>query len=59
MSDEWVKYRKILEREDEEFKKAMEVQVSILLFSKFSSECRILAGVGIITQFSMDFAIFK
>ena len=30
----------ILEREDEELKKAMEVEVSTLLFSKFSSKCR-------------------
>ena len=59
MSDEWAKYRKILGREDEEFKKAMEVEVSTLLFPRFSSECRFLVGIDIITQFSMNFAIFK
>ena len=35
MSNEWAKYRKILEREDEEFKKAMEAEVSILLCPRF------------------------
>ena len=48
MSDEWAKCKKILEREDEEFKKAMEVEVITILFSKFSSKCTILVGVGII-----------
>ena len=46
-----VKYRKILEREDEEFKKAMEAEVSTLLFPKFSSQCRILVGIDIIAHF--------
>ena len=59
MSDEWNKYKRILDREDEEFKKAMEVKVSTLLFSKLSSKYKILAGVGIIAQNPIDFAIFK
>ena len=40
LSDEWARYKKILEREDEEFKKAVEVEVSTLLFSRFSSKCK-------------------
>ena len=59
MSNKWNKYKKILDREDEEFKKAIEVKVSTLLFSKFSSKYRILAGVGIITRNPIDLAIFK
>ena len=59
MSDGWSRYKGILEREDKEFKKAIEVEVSTLLFSKFSSKYRILAGVGIITQSPIDFAIFQ
>ena len=57
MSIQWAKYRKILEREDEEFMKAMEAEVSTLLFPRFGSQCRILAGIDIITQLSMNFAI--
>ena len=59
MADEWEKYKQILEREDGEFKKAMEVEVSTSLFPRFSSKCRILVGIDIITQVSMDFTIFK
>ena len=59
MSDEWSKCKKILDREDEELKRAMEAEVSTLLFSIFSSECRILAEVDIIAKYSMDFAILK
>ena len=59
MADEWEKYKQILEREDEEFKKAMEVEVSTSSFPRFSSRCRILAGIAIIAQSSKDFAIFK
>ena len=51
MSDEWAKYRKILEREDEEFKKTMEAEVSILLCPRFNSKCRVLVGIDIITHF--------
>ena len=40
MSDECAKYKRIWGREDEEFKKAMEAEVSTLLFSRFSSKCR-------------------
>ena len=59
MSDKWDKYKKILDREDEEFKRAMEVEVSTSLFPKFSSKYRILAGVDIIAQYPIDFTIFK
>ena len=44
MSDEWRRYKKILDREDEEFKRVMEAEVSTSLFSKFSSKYRILVG---------------
>ena len=37
MSDEWAKYKKILEQEDEEFKKAMEAEVSTLFCPRFFS----------------------
>ena len=53
MSNEWDRYKKILEREDKEFKKAMEAEVSILLLSKFSSKYRI------ITQNPIDSEISK
>ena len=33
MSEEWSKYKKILDQEDEEFKRAMETEVSISLFN--------------------------
>ena len=59
ISDEWSKYKKILDRKDDEFKRAMEAEVSTSLFSKFSSKHRILAGVGIIAQNPIHFAIFK
>ena len=59
MADEWEKYKGILEREDEEFKKAMEVEVSTLSCPRFSSKYIILVGVDIIAQLSMNFAIFK
>ena len=59
MADEWSKYKRILDREDEEFKRAMEVEVSTSLFSEFSSKYRILAGLGIITKSQLNFAIFN
>ena len=59
MSEEWSKYKKILDREDEEFKGAMEDEVGTLLSSKFSNKYRILAGVDIITQSQRDLPIFK
>ena len=59
MYDEWSRYKKILDREDEEFKRAMEVEVSTSLFSKFSSKYRILAGIDIITQYPIYFETFK
>ena len=49
MSDEWDKYKQILEIKDEEFKKAMEMEVSTSSFPRFSSKCRILVGIDIIT----------
>ena len=59
MVDELEKYRQILEREDEEFRRAMEAEVSTLSFPGFSSKCRVLAGVDIITHSSMNFAVFR
>ena len=44
MADELKKYKQILEKEDEEFRRAMEAEVSTLLFPRFSCKCRILAG---------------
>ena len=41
------------------FRKAMEVEVNTSFLSKFSSKYRILAGVDIIAQNSIDFAVFK
>ena len=59
MSEEWSKCKRILDREDEEFRMAMEGEVSTLLSSKFSNKYRILAGVDIITQSQIDLLIFK
>ena len=59
MADKWNKYVAILEREDKEFRKAMEEEVSTLFSSKFSSKYRILAGVDIITKCEMNLSIFK
>ena len=59
MVEEVEKYRQILEREDEEFKRAMEAEVSTLLFPSFNSKCRILVGIDIIAHSSMNFAVFK
>ena len=59
MSEEWSKYKNISDREDEEFKKALEEEVSTLLSSKFCSKHRILAGVYIIAQSPIYLAIFK
>ena len=75
MSDEWGRYKKILDREDEEFRRAMEAEVSTIFLSEFSNKYRILAGVDIImefsnkyrilagidiiTQYPLDFTIFK
>ena len=55
MSEEWHKYVKILEREDQEFKRAMQEEVSIISILFYFSlnlvvNNRILAGAGIITQ---------
>ena len=59
MADELEKYRQILEREYEEFRRAMEAEVSTLLFPRFNSKGRILVGMDIITYSSMNFAVFK
>ena len=42
MSDEWSKYKKILDRENEEFRRAMEPEISTPFFSKFSSKYIVL-----------------
>ena len=59
MSEEWGRYKRSLDREEEEFRKTMEDEVSTLLSSKSSNKYRILAGVGIITQNQIDLPIFK
>ena len=59
MSKEWGKYKRILDREDEEFRKAMEEEVSTLFSSKFSNKYWIFAGVDIITQSQINPPIFK
>ena len=59
MADEWSKYVAILEREDKDFRRAMEEEVSTLFSSKFSSKYRILAGVDIITQSEIDLSNFQ
>ena len=59
MSDEWDKYKRILDREDEEFRRTMEKEVSTLLSLKFSSKYRILAGVDIIAHSQLDLPIFR
>ena len=59
MADEWNKYMAILEREEKEFKRAMEEEVSTLFSSKFSNEYRIMARVDIISQYQIDLLIFK
>ena len=59
MSDEWSRYKKFLDREDEDFERVMEVEVSTSLFSKFSSKYKIVAGINIIAQNPIDFATFK
>ena len=55
MSEEWHKYVKILEREDQEFKTAMWEEVSITSIHFYFSlnlvvNNRIFAGAGIIAQ---------
>ena len=59
MSDKCNKYKRILDREDEQFKRAMKEEVSTLLSSKFSNKQRISAGVDIIAQSQIDLPIFK
>ena len=59
MSEEWSKYAKILEREDNEFRRVMETEVSTLCSSGFSSKYRILAGVDIIAQHEIVLSMFK
>ena len=53
------KYKRILDREDKEFRRAMEEDISTLLSSKFSNKYRILAGVDTTTQNQIDLPIFK
>ena len=59
MADELERYRQILERKDEEFRRTMEAELSTLSFPRFNSKCRILAGMDIIAHSSMNFAVFK
>ena len=59
MSKEWGKYKRILDREDKEYRRAMEEEVSTFISSKFRNKYRILAGVDIIAQSQIDLPIFK
>ena len=59
MSDELGKYKRIVDREEEEFKRAIEEDVSTLFSSKFSNEYKILDGVHIISHSQVDLPIFK
>ena len=64
MSEEWSKYAKILERENKEFKKAMQEVVSITSVLFYFSlnlivNNRALDRAGIITQHEKDLSIFK
>ena len=58
MVGDWNKLAAILEREDKEFRRVMEAEVSTV-FSRFSSKYRILAGVDTITQHQIDPLIFE
>ena len=59
MSEEWSKYKRILDSEEEEFRRAMEEEVSTLLSSKFSNKYENLAGVDINTKSQIDLPILK
>ena len=59
MSEEWSKHAKILGREDEEFKKAMQEEVRAASSFKSAANSRVLARVDIITQHVIDLSIFK
>ena len=58
MAEDWNNLVAILERDDKEFMRVMEAEVSTV-FSRFSSKYKILAGVDIITQHQIDLPIFK
>ena len=64
MSKEWNKYAKIPEREDKEFKRAMQEEASITLVLFYfplnlTANRRALAWAGIITQCEKDLSIFR
>ena len=64
MSEEWSKYAKILEKEDKEFKRVMQEEVSItsVLFYfpvNLTANNRPLARAGIITQCEIDLSNFR
>ena len=56
MSDEWWKFAWILEREEQEFRRALQEEVSIfsILFG-LEVNNGILTGAGIITQDKIEF----
>ena len=57
--EDWNKLAVTLEREDKEFRRVMEAEVSIVYFSKFNNEYRTLAVVDIIAQHQIGLPIFK
>ena len=61
MSGEQHKYAQILEKEDQEFQKAMQEDISIIsiLFLNLVVNNRILAGARIIAQWEKEFSILN
>ena len=60
MSEEWHKYGQTLEREDQEFRRAMQEEVSIIsILLNLVLNNGILAGAGIITQHKKEFLNFN
>ena len=60
MSEEKCKYVQILEREDQEFRRAMQEEVSIILILlNLVVNNGILAGAGVITQCKKELSILK
>ena len=60
MSEEWHKYAQILEREDQEFRRAMQEEVSIIsILLNLVVNNGILAGAGIVTQHKKELSNIK
>ena len=60
MSEEWCKFVQILEKEDWEFRRAMQEEVSIVsILLNLVVNNQLLAGAGIITQHKKELLNFK